>query len=206
MKTPMLLSLFTALLIAFPLSATAFGGLYASQVIDSTTVTVGDANNILGEPNADTVAHALAVANFDGTPGYVTVSFDCLLADGSGNDFTVHLWDFRPQEPITGWESFIVAASANGTDFFDVGTADPVDYSFPAEGLAEIGFDLGASGLTQAAYIRITNDVIVPGGDSGLYEGPDIDAIELHNYVPEPATMGLLSLGGLAILKRRTNR
>ena len=44
-----------------------------------------------------------------------------------------------------------------------------------------------------------------PGGEPGD-EGLQIDGVIWHEHVPEPATMSLLALGGLAVLRRRRKR
>ncbi len=40
----------------------------------------------------------------------------------------------------------------------------------------------------------------------GLFEGDDVDALETNAYVPEPATMVILGLGGIGVLLRRRRK
>jgi hypothetical protein len=64
------------------------------------------------------------------------------------------------------------------------------------------GFDLptNAAGNKWIQYIRVEDDVV---GDYS--DGPEIDGFADVAPVPEPATMSLLALGGLAMLRRRRN-
>ena len=86
----------------------------------------------------------------------------------------------------------------------------PVDPTFDATGLTlseiiagyngsggGLGIDLGALGLSEISYVRITNAL-----GSGLT--PEIDAFADVRAVPTPGGLALLIMGGAATRRRRT--
>lgn len=164
------------------------GDEYAAWVDDYTAVSnAGQTSDVLGPPDN-------VVAEFDGEPGYVTVGFSNWIVDEPGDDIGVHLWDFTTYGPV-GMESFTLSASDDGTEFYDLGSATPADHSGAATAPYTIHFDLASSPLTQARYLRLTNDLIFDDGSaSAPHEGPEIDAFSAINTAP--ATQQPIRFGG----------
>lgn len=155
---------------------------------------------ILGPPDAgwDPLEEYVGFTDFEQVstdiPGYVTIGFGGkMLQDISGNEIIVHLYDWHLGDNYV--ESFEVLASVDNSNWESLGIATPSEGNEPHV-RASVSFDLADMGLDYAYYIKIKNIRNEPL----THEGPDIDAIE---YIPEPATILLLGLGGLVLRKRK---
>ena len=128
-----------------------------------------DAADALGPPDDRAVSL--------GTGGWAVLDFGAFrsIFDGAGDDFTVHETD-----PADGYTVFA------GNDFRgpwnEVGTGSGV-----------AGFDLGASGLSMARYIRILDDN--DGDPYEWYPGCDIDAVTAS----APPDTVILGYGGQVV-------
>jgi hypothetical protein len=159
----------------------------------------GTSGDILSETHATGGGGNFAL--FPGGPDYTGESITFTLAAPSTVN-EVHLWlDRSTWGDITGFD---LEFATDGT-----GTL------FPTTALG-ITFDGGAGDLsvvqtrtfaeqTGVTHIRLSN-VVVTGVDAGkAYAG--FNEIRFgDDAIPEPATMSLLALGGLAMLRRRRNR
>ena len=99
-----------------------------------------------------------------GFGGWVIVSFDLFVPDVEGDDISIH-------EATNGTyplETARIEVSQNGSDWFEVGTADNDGVSY---------FDFSSTGLAWIKYVRITDTT-----DSGLHsnnaDGFDLDAVD----------------------------
>jgi len=99
-------------------------------------------------------------------------------------------------------------ANAGGTYVGDP-TSDPGHFQFPkAPGIDEYyGFDAVDFGGKMVKYVYIAvHDIAPTAPDGGDWDAPygDVGLDEVRfSYVPEPMTMSLIGLGGLALLHRR---
>ena len=133
---------------------------WAEHVVD---YTVGD---ILGTDNTD-ASRALNATDFQfvslGKGGSITLEFlSRQIADGPGDDFAI-------REYGSGVEFGAVEVSEDGVTFVALGNT-----------YAEVSFfDLSGTGLTNAAFVRITDD----GDDTDItaYAGFDLDSIGVIN-------------------------
>jgi len=184
----------TFLVFLLSLPTAVYAGTYASSLVDYSTVTFGDPYDVLGAPDAYSYTGGPydGYAEFDGDPGYVIVDFSNPIIDLPGNDLLVHVLDFNDEE-----EKFNLYASTDAINYFFVGSANPTDFSFGIDERGQIPFDLSLSGLSQAWYLKLENGT---SSYETTHEGPEIDAFEV---IPEPTTLGLILLGGLAIARRR---
>ncbi|WP_432798771.1 PEP-CTERM sorting domain-containing protein [Poriferisphaera sp. WC338] len=190
----------------------------AALILLSLTVTTDAAPVAIGDPYADAVVSytegsnvgdnvddpALAIGGPDGTvtpaAGYVSLGnggsiilefTDNALIDGAGDDIRI----FEVGNPDT-YELSISVDGSNGSWIF-IGSAS-VTASF------DIGAATGVSPTAQYRFVKLDdgNAILTPAPVAGL----DLDAVEALNsvdIVPEPASVALLSLGSLALIKRR---
>ena len=158
---------------------------YASEVVSSSAVVAGGpATDALGAPDGNWTS-------FDDN-GYITVKFSASFSDVPTEDIAVYLHDWPAGEE----EVFTLAASTDGTSFSDIATLDPDDFGAPSGQPYTVYFDLADSGLASAQYLKLYCGVTHAGT-------PEIDAFQ---SVPEPATLTLFGLGGLALLLRKSRR
>jgi len=132
-----------------------------------------------------------------GAGGSIVVRFVNNLLTGSNSD-AADLWIFEVGPAI---EDTFVDISTDGITWNPVGkvtgSTAGVDIDF-------FGFGSGSS----FAYVRLTDDLNEGGTGSGGTAGADIDAVGAIStirvdVVPEPATLGLLGLGLLALVRVR---
>jgi hypothetical protein len=95
-----------------------------------------------------------------GRSGWIILDMQSDIPDGPGNEITVHEGDIEPE----GYACY-VATSMDGP------------WHLLGNGTGTASFDLAASGLTTARYIRITDDG--DGPVSGDNAGFDLDAVEI---------------------------
>ena len=134
----------------------------------------------LGAPDLDVTTDAYGI----GRGGTLTLEMSFPFYDIPGADLTVYEYG-----TVAGGtnDSFDVYVSSDASLFHFVGSR-PGDHTM---------FDLSGIGASGPfLYVKI-----VDTDTTGMYDGADIDAVEA--MVPEPATLGLLGLGGLTLLKRR---
>ncbi|MGA2679712.1 MAG: PEP-CTERM sorting domain-containing protein [Sedimentisphaerales bacterium] len=114
--------------------------------------------------------------------------------NGSGPEGIADIGPFNPFLPVTGYVTLLEADQ----------TISDILVSYTGSSLQLYsdgcpGFPPDLSGLTQLASIPETG---LPQS-VGNYFGIGADQIIVASDVPEPATLALLSLGGLALLKRK---
>ena len=138
---------------------------FATQVI--ATSKVGDGlkeSDILGAPDGIST-------DFDGVNnafGFVTLRFANPVKNMPGNDFAIHLTDFRANEPTEAFE--VIVNGSKGAFVIDTiapSQTTPVTRS-------RFDFDIAASGMTEITSISIRNAT----KSTDTHIGPDIDALE----------------------------
>lgn len=124
-----------------------------------------------------------------GDGGYVTYRFvDNVISEVSGNDFAIWLGTADGVQE-TG-ELFV---SNDGANFHYVGLVTDGIGTSP---IGPLGFDIAGTGLMEVRFVKLV-DVV---GDN---DAVDIDAV---GAIPEPATVTLVAVAGVAMLRRRDQR
>jgi hypothetical protein len=132
-----------------------------------------------------------------GTPpaNLFEVNFSINIPAGITVDLANVTWDWRQATGTAGTVRWLAFRTSRDTNL-----------TFSEVGLIRNAVDNQTIDLTGAAYQNLTNQTVTfhwyaGGAGSGDI---DIDTIIVNgNVTPEPATMSLLALGGLAILRRR---
>ncbi|QDU32329.1 hypothetical protein KS4_03610 [Poriferisphaera corsica] len=124
-----------------------------------------------------------------GNNGEVILEFtDNLLVDGTG--FDLRLYEIGNPDP------YAIAISHDNINYYPIGT-----------GTTSKSFDINsavlASGQTAFRYVKIHDNSAFQ--TPAPFAGTDIDSIEALNTIPipEPASLALLSLSSLALIRRR---
>ena len=146
-------------------------------------------------------------------------SHDAFLSkfDSDGNE----LW--RTQIGTSGWdESHSVAVDSSGNIYIsgdtdgdlggpNAGGYDPFLMKFDSGGNEVWRTQIGSisSDSISSIALDVWGNVFISGSTWGDFGGPNAgqyDAVLVKFEVPEPATLSLLALGGLAVLRRRRKR
>jgi len=136
--------------------------------------------DVLGPPDFDVVNDAYGI----GRGGVIVLEMERPFFDQAGDDLKV----FEYGSCVGGTDdSFDVSISTDGQSFFAIGSSSG-DHTM---------FDVASVGSPGPfRYVRITDT-----DSTGQFDGADIDAVQA--FTPEPATLSLLALGGVAVLFRR---
>lgn len=120
-----------------------------------------------------------------GQQGSITLKMELPFFDQPGDDLKVY--EYGNSVGATD-DAFDVSVSTDAQSFFPVGSSSG-DHTT---------FDLANAGLTGPfRYVKIVDT-------NTSFDGADIDAVQA--FTPEPASMSLLALGGLALIRRRRRK
>ena len=107
----------------------------------------------------------------------------------------IFLWHGGFADSFAVIEGFQIEVSTDGSLFHLVAVLPEQDVIYPPVPLFSRPIDMAPSRLPAARFLRITD-----AGTDPEHYGLELNAIEA---IPEPATTGLLALGGLVLLRRR---
>ncbi len=171
--------------------------LYMASLAGATTISLTDENTTITATPGSTVTLTIS-SNADGVNNLGLLSMDVIITVNGGDIITdaLHLaiaasygWDPAFSAPPIGLGTASVEICAGSVDFVN-GNLFPI-----------IGFvDLAYTGGTQVVSIAL-GDSCNPSYDI-MYQKP-IVSTGVVTIVPEPATLVLLGLGALTILRRR---
>ena len=177
-------------------------GVYATLTEGSTNITgwtiINGINNAPGSGSIDYIgtywdaSDGVRSLDLDGlTPGGVEQSFAAVPAQQYHVSFDMA---GNPDGPPYIKVIVAMAGSTNTFSFSGSGTLTNMGWESKS-------FDFVATG--SSVTLKFQSDT-VPGGGLDAY-GPALDNVVVIP-IPEPATLGLLALGGLAMLRRKTKR
>ena len=176
---------------------TSLGTLLSVQVLADIEVTAGSFivdNDSPSSANVDISYGILATLVSGGEVLFPTVS-------ANGGDSTSLVLD-----PDDGDGAPIDGSPTDGATFSMVGFTDS-DSVLTTNALHLFSFQDLNAGADFVINMQANQDFAISGasGVDGGFLSADAegDVTVIYNYVPEPATMGLLALGGLALLRRR---
>jgi hypothetical protein len=142
------------------------------------------------------VGSKVLFAGGDGSPDPGSAGNDVEILDT-----TTMTWSHTTSpSPIEGRAPFTTYAAAGGMAFFQYdGAVQIYDTNTGEWSTATLSVP-----RYDAAAVSVGNEVIFAGGY--LAGGAPSDAVDIYTVTPEPATLSLLALGGLALLRRRPRR
>ena len=122
---------------------------------------------------------------------------------------TIHNWQVnlgRVEDDSANGDSWDASGTAGTVPLFEWGAASSDQQTLVANvktAAVPTTYDLDVTSIVQG-WVNGSNDNngLVLFGTTAAFQGAGFENITL-NVVPEPATMSLLALGGLAILRRR---
>jgi hypothetical protein len=121
------------------------------------------------------------------------------------------LYNLTTADIFQGWNdsgrdsfSFVLQTSADGVNYTNVGTylKGPDDtgvYSTPVTNKIDFADSVGGSIATGVEFVRLD----VTDADNGYAGLSEVDVTGTPAAVPEPASLGLLGMGALTLLRRR---
>ena len=174
------------------------GGTSSGVFVASGATWGGPSGNGTFDQNAVTALDgvSLALGGTAASPGQITVGFSSgSVIDGAGIDL-------RTYDTIGLSEGVTVEASADGINFFSIGS-EAGDFSVSCSPTLPCvsGFDLATAGLLSASIFRLTVSGAVVTGFPQAY---DFDTLEAVNFstsaVPVPAAVWLFGTALLGLI------
>ena len=168
-----------------------------------------------------TQAAATVVGSFDGSAaavnlvpgatatydGLLDLNYQALLNAGLDTSNAVLSFDYEGSATLSdgGYNGIVIIANTDGTDgnSYNQGANGVYFGSGPISGTASIAFDDLVSILDPAVNPNYSALRLLANKDAGSTLDITIDNIAI-SVVPEPASLALVGLGGLATLRRRS--